>query len=226
MRVVVVGGGKVGFYLVRTLIEHGHHVSIIERDVQRCQVLAEEFPILVINGDGTDTDALVDAGAESAEILAAVTGKDEENLLVCQIAKRRFRIKRAIARVNNPKNADVFRQLGIEWSVSGTGIIAELIEREMTLGKMRTLLTFHHGDMTILEVDLPATAPSVWKRVIDLAGDLPPESVLVAVIRRERVIFPRGQTVLEPGDTVMALVHTDAAATLNRVLLGEAPADA
>lgn len=221
MNVIVVGGGKVGFYLVRTLLEHGHHVSLIEKDAERCRQLAEEYPILVIQGDGTNPGDLADAGADRADVLASVTGKDEENLLVCQIAKRRFDVTRTIARVNNPKNQEVFRQLGINLAVSGTGIIAELIEREMALGKIRTLLTFHHGDMTILEVDLTDTSPAAGKSISDLAPQLPPESVLAAVIRGDRIIIPRGFTTLKAGDTVMALVHTDAASALNRVLLGE-----
>jgi trk system potassium uptake protein TrkA len=221
MKVVVVGGGKVGYYLIRALLEHGHTVSVIEKDPRRCEVLAEEYPVLVINGDGTNPGDLVDAGADRADVLAAVTGKDEENLLVCQIAKHHFDL-RCIARVNNPKNQEVFRHLGINVTVSSTAIIAELIEREMALGKIRTLLTFHHGDLTIVEADIPPGSPAAGKTVAELAPGLPPESILVAVIRRDRVIFPRGHTVLEAGDTVMALVHTEAAVALNRLLLGEA----
>lgn len=221
MNVVLVGGGKVGFYLIRALREHGHQVAVVEKDAGRCQTLANAYPILVINGDGTNPGDLADAGIDRADVLAAVTGKDEENLLVCQIAKRTFQVKRAIARVNNPKNQEVFRQLGVSLAVSSTGIIADLIEREMALGQMRTLLTFHHGDMTILEMDLIPGAPAAGRKVADLATELPPESVLVAVLRGNRVVIPRGFTMLEAGDTVMALVHTEAAATLHRVLLGE-----
>lgn len=221
MNVVLVGGGKVGYYLIRTLRDHGHQVAVVEKDAARCQLLADAYPILVIHGDGTNPSVLLDAGIDRADVLAAVTGKDEENLLVSQIAKRKFQTKRAIARVNNPKNQEVFRQLGIKLAVSSTGIIADLIEREMALGQMRTLLTFHHGDMTILEVDLTRTSPARGRSVADLAPKLPPESVLVGVIRGDRVIIPRGFTVLEAGDTVMALVHSEAASALNEVLVGE-----
>lgn len=221
MNVIVVGGGKVGFYLIRALLEHGHTVSVIEKDPNRCQVLAEEYSVLVINGDGTNPADLADAGGDRADVLASVTGKDEENLLVCQIAKRRFETKRVIARVNNPKNQEVFRHLGINLAVSSTGIIADLIEREIALGKLRTVLTFHHGDMTIVEVDLGARAPAAGKRVADLANLLPPESVLVAVLRGNKVIAPRGFTMLETGDTVIAMAHTGAASELQRVLAGE-----
>lgn len=222
MNVVIVGGGKVGFYLTRALLEHGHRVSVVEKDARRCETLADSYPsVLVINGDGTNPGDLADAGADKADVLAAVTGKDEENLLVCQIAKRKFELQRAIARVNNPKNQEVFGQLGIGVTVSSTAIIADLIERELALSQMRTLLTFHHGDMTILEVDLPKHSPAAGKRVADLAAHLPPESVLVAVLRGGRVIIPRGHTTLEAGDSVMALVHSGAAPTLHRVLVGE-----
>jgi trk system potassium uptake protein len=221
VNVIVVGGGKVGFYLIRTLLEHKHKVSVIEKDPQRCEVLAGAYPVLVINGDGTNPGDLADAGADYCDVLAAVTGKDEENLLVCQIAKRKFDVKRCIARVNNPKNQDVFRELGINTAVSSTAIIAGLIEREMALGHMRTLLTFHHGDLSILELDLLPTSPAAGRTVVELAPSLPPESILVAVMRRNRVIFPRGNTVLEAGDTVMALVHSEAVATVSKTLVGE-----
>jgi trk system potassium uptake protein TrkA len=221
MNVIVVGGGKVGFYLIRTLLEHKHKVAVIEKDPGRCEVLAAEYPVLVINGDGTNPGDLADAGADYCDVLAAVTGKDEENLLVSQIARRKFDVKRCIARVNNPKNQEVFRELGINTAVSSTAIIAQLIEREMALGHMRTLMTFHHGDLSILELDLLPTSPATGKTVQELAPSLPPESILVAVMRRDRVLFPRGGTVLEAGDTIMALAHGDAASTVSRALVGE-----
>lgn len=221
MKVIVVGGGKVGFYLIRALLEHGHRVAVIERDGDRCQTLAAEYPVLVINGDGTNPAALLDAGADRAQVLASVTGKDEENLLVCQIAKSRFEIDRVIARVNNPKNREVFRTLGIDLSVSSTGIIAELIEREIALKKIRTVLTFHHGDMVIIEADVAPRSPSAGRRVVDIAPHLPRESVLVAILRGNQVIAPRGHTVLEVGDTVVAMAPTGEAVVMNQVLTGE-----
>lgn len=220
MKVIVVGGGKLGFYLVRTLIEHGHKVSVVEKDADRCRAIAEEYGILVINGDGANPSDLADAGADRADVLASVTGKDEENLLVCQIAKREFEIERIIARVNNPKNREVFRQLGINLAVSSTSVIAELIEREMALGKIRTLLTFHHGDMNILELDLTPSSPAAGKTVADLAPVLPSAAVLVAIIRGDQVVIPRGFTPLNAGDTVMALVQSDVAAEVEKVLVG------
>lgn len=221
MNVIVVGGGKVGFYLVRALLEHGHRVAVIEKDPERCQTIAEEYPVLVVSGDGTNPAALLDAGADRADVLASVTGKDEENLLVCQIAKRRFQIGKVIARVNNPKNQEVFGLLGIDLVVSSTGIIAEMIEREIMVNKLRTVLTFHHGNMEIVEADITPHSPAAHRKVVDLAPYLPKESVLVAVLRNAHVIAPRGDTVIEPGDTVVAMGPTGAVAVLNQVLAGE-----
>lgn len=213
MYVVVVGGGKVGYYLVKTLVERGNQVALVEKDPLRCRRLAEEFEsILTICGDGTVTGTLADAGADHADVLAAVTGKDEENLVICQLAKRKFAVARAVVRASNPKNVQVMRQLGVDLVVSSTSIIADLIQRELAQESIRTLLTFHHGDMALVEVDLREESYASGRTVQELAKRIPTDSVLVSVLRGDQVIFPRGDTVLASGDTLMALslsAHAD-----------------
>lgn len=221
MKVIIAGGGKVGFYLASLLIERNHRVSLIERDGARCQALAERLPqALVILGDATDVATLSDAGADAGDTLAAVTGLDEENLVICQLAKRRFALNRVIARASNPKNQRVLRELGVDSVVSSTGIIADLIEREMAQETIKTLLTFHHGDMTLLEVDLHGEAPSVGRRVSELARHLPKDCVLTTLIRGDRVIFPRGDTVLQAHDAVLAVTTHESEPELRATLLG------
>jgi trk system potassium uptake protein TrkA len=220
MNVIVVGGGKVGYYLVKTLLEQHHRVSVVETRAQRCQLIAETFGILAINGDGTNPADLADAGAERADVLAAVTGQDEVNLLACQLAKREFGLPKVIARVNNPKNRDVFGTLGVDMTVSSTGIISDLIGRELAEQHMRTLLTFEHGDLTLVEMELKEDSPATGRKVSDLADQMPPESVLVSIIRGAKVVFPKGSTELLANDRVMALTHTGAEHDLRVTLLG------
>jgi trk system potassium uptake protein TrkA len=222
VKVVVVGGGKVGFYLVRTLLEKRHEVAVVEVDGQRAQRLASQLPgVLVIAGNGTKMTDLSDAGADTADVLAAVTGLDEVNLVTCQVAKREFDIRKTIARVNNPKNQAILHELGVDAAVSSTATIAHLVERETHLDGLRQLLVLQQGRMALVETRIDPTAAAMGTLVRDLAPSLPADSVLVAVLRGDRVIFPRGDTRLSVGDTVLALTLTEQEAALTRALKGE-----
>jgi len=221
MYVVVVGGGKVGYYLTKTLLGRDHRVALVEKDPERVRRLAEELPgVLCIAGDGTAVSNLADAGANRADVIVAVTGKDEENLVICQLAKRKFNVNKAIARVSNPKNVPILKALGVDHVVASTSIIADLIQRELTQESLRTLLTFHKGDMVLVEVDLDEDAYAAGRTVQELAGRMPPDSVLVSVLRGDKVVFPRGDTVLWAGDTIMALTTTANATHLRQALQG------
>jgi trk system potassium uptake protein TrkA len=222
VKVVVVGGGKVGFYLVRTLLEKRHEVAVVEVDAQRAQRLASQLPgVLVIAGNGTKMTDLSDAGADTADVLAAVTGLDEVNLVTCQVAKREFDIRKTIARVNNPKNQAILHELGVDAAVSSTATIAHLVERETHLDGLRQLLVLQQGRMALVETRIDPNAAAMGTLVRDLAPSLPADSVLVAVLRGDRVIFPRGDTRLSVGDTVLALTLTEQEAALTRALKGE-----
>ncbi len=220
MKVVVVGGGKVGYYLAKTLVENKHQVSLIERSFEKATRLAEELEVLVICGDGTNQYDLADAGCDSADIVAAVTGRDEVNLIVCQVARKYFSPKKVIARVNNPRNQELFETLGVDLTVSSTAIIAEIVEREMVLDNVRTLVTFDRADLVLVEVDIVESAAATGKTVRELASDLPVNCVLVAVIRGRQAIIPRGDTVLKSGDLVMAMASPESQDELRRALIG------
>jgi trk system potassium uptake protein TrkA len=220
MKVVVVGGGKVGYYLAKTLMENRHSISLIEEAPAKARQLAQELGILVIRGDGTNQYDLADAGCDSADIVAAVTGRDEVNLIVCQVARKYFSPKRVIARVNNPRNQELFETLGVDLTVSSTAIIAEMIEREMVLGDVRTLFTFDRADLVVVEVDLDDSSAARGKSVRELATDLPVNCVLVVVIRGQQAILPRGDTVLWSGDVVMAVTSPETQDELRRALIG------
>ncbi|MGE5561021.1 MAG: potassium channel family protein [Chloroflexota bacterium] len=218
MNAIVIGGGKVGWYLVETLVGHGHVVSVIDDQPQACARIAEEFNVTVICGDGTSTKAMADAGADRADVVAAVTGQDEENLVACQLAKRVFGVARAIARVNNPKNERVFRDLGVDAAVSSTSIIAGLIEREAIASSLKTLFAFKKGDLEIVQVDIDNTATARGMSIRNI--HVPEQCVLVSIIRGEHVIIPRGDTVLMSGDAVLALTPSENQEALSQALVG------
>jgi trk system potassium uptake protein TrkA len=184
--------------------------------------LASQLPgVLVIAGNGTKMTDLSDAGADTADVLAAVTGLDEVNLVTCQVAKREFDIRKTIARVNNPKNQAILHELGVDAAVSSTATIAHLVERETHLDGLRQLLVLQQGRMALVETRIDPNAAAMGTLVRDLAPSLPADSVLVAVLRGDRVIFPRGDTRLSVGDTVLALTLTEQEAALTRALKGE-----
>lgn len=220
MEVVVVGAGKVGYYLVRTLIDRGHQVSLVERDARRCRTIAEDMGILTVNGDGTDLAALVDAGADAADVLAAVTGMDETNLVACQLAKMKLGVKKVVARVNNPKNREVLRRLGVDIAVSGTALIADAIEEEILYQDMRTLLKLHHSQVSLVELTVAQGSRASGRAVEALAEDLPRGCILVSIIRGDDVILPRGGTVLSAGDMVVALAHRGEEDALRKAFRG------
>lgn len=219
MYVIVVGGGKVGYYLAKTLLAEGHEVAVVERDPVRTRKIETDLGEILVVGDGSTPDGLERAGASRAGVVAAVTGQDETNLVACQVAKTFFQVPRTIGRVNNPKNEALFRALGAGTAVSSTQIITDLIQREVDTHKLQKLLTFEAGEMNLIEIDLPATAPVANHTLSDVR--LPQGSLLVAVLRSGRLIVPDGRTRLLGGDRLIAVSQSDREADLTRVLLGE-----
>ncbi|HOK42102.1 MAG TPA: NAD-binding protein [Thermoclostridium caenicola] len=137
MNVFIIGAGKVGYYLVKTLLPNKHKITVIEKNQEYCSKLASDLEVAVVHGDGTDINLLSEAGAQHADVFIAVTGQDQDNLIACQLAKRNFHVRRTIARVNNPKNIAVFEKLGVDISVSSTSIIAEMIEKEIDFSAVK-----------------------------------------------------------------------------------------
>jgi trk system potassium uptake protein TrkA len=203
MHILIVGAGKVGYFLAKRLVASRHTVGIVEKDKNICDEVAKELEALVINGDGCDPRILQEAGVERADVLAAVTGEDEDNLVICQLAKERFNVRRTVGRVNNPDNEYTFTELGIDVPVDSTKIIAKIIEEEASFSDFVNLMSFKRGKLAIVRVDLPSDSPVINKEVKDI--ELPPDSVLVSIVRGEEVIVPKGNTVLKPGDDIIAL---------------------
>ena len=221
MYVVINGGGKVGSYLARTLLENGHEVAVIEKREEVARKLAMELPdeALVIIGDGCDVRYQEDAGVAHADVFTAATGDDDDNLVACQLANVAFGVPRSVARVNSPRNERIFNELGIE-AISSTSIIARIIEEEAIVGDFRTLVAMRRGNMAIIEVELPVDRCVVCgKKVMDL--NLPVDCILVALVRGDDIVTVHGETEMEPGDTVIAFTRTEHERTLKKALTGE-----
>jgi trk system potassium uptake protein TrkA len=209
MQIIINGGGKIGEYLASQLTSSGHQVAIIEINKKKLQRLAAQLPqqVLLILGDGCDSDSLADAGAEHADLFVATTGDDDVNLVSCELATVVFSISRTIARVNNPKNERIFRRMGIE-AVSSTTVISRLIEMETTEGVVHAVMSLSQGDLEITEVPIPRAMlgrEQQGKRVADIAGALPNDSLLVAVGEGSSLEIVNGDTVLHPGDVVLTV---------------------
>jgi trk system potassium uptake protein TrkA len=219
MYIVIVGAGKVGYFLAKRLCLNKHTVSIVEKDKQLCEEAAKELEALVINGDGCDPHILEEAGISRADVVAAVTGDDEDNLIICQLAKEIFRVKRAVGRVNNPDNEHTFSELGVDVPVDSTKIIAKIIEEEVSFSDFVNLMSFKRGKLAIVRLDLPDDSPVINKQIQDI--QLPADSVLVSIVRGEEVIVPKGNTILKSGDDIIALTVVGNESQLLNLLVGK-----
>lgn len=219
MYIIVIGGGKVGYYLSKKLLEEGHEVLLVEKDARKSGFIREEIGNIVYQGDGCEMRHMQEMGMERADIVAAVTGDDEDNLVVCQLAKKKFNVKRVISRVNNPKNEEIFKKLGVDEIVNGTKIIYSLIDQEVDSQKPVSIIPLKLGNIEIAEIHLTKNSASVGKKVKDLT--LPEESTLAAILRNGSIIFPRGETILQVSDMVFALTLPDKEAALRKLLEGK-----
>jgi trk system potassium uptake protein TrkA len=215
---VIIGGGKVGAFLAEALDSKGNRVAVIERSQELCERLANTTSALVIHGDGCDLRYQEEANVAEADVFAAVTGDDDDNLVACQLAKTYFQVPRTVARVNNPKNERIFNKLGVD-AISSTTVIAQLIEERTTVGDIITLHTLKKGRLAVVELDLPEDhCRSCEVPLRDLG--LPMGCVLVSIIRGEEVVIPQGGSVLQPGDTVIAVTEPEKEGELKRILIG------
>ena len=217
MYVVVAGGGKVGFYLARALINEGHEVLVIERERRKCEAIAEELGSVVTRGDAAELATLSEAGVSRADVVVAVTGDDEDNLVICQLAKRKFNVPRTIARINNPKNEHIFKLLGIDATVSSTEVIMSHIEHELPSRALVHLLRLRQANLEIVEATVPEGAHMIGREIRELK--LPPESVILMIVRGGSPLIPGGATVLQVADEIIALTKTEHESALRDVLL-------
>ncbi len=219
MYIVVVGGGKVGYYLARELLEAGHELVILEKNPQRARQITDELGSIVLNRDGSEGKHLAEAGANRAAIVAAVTGDDEDNLVVCQMAKHHFDVPRTIARVNNPKNEDLFRHLGVDEIISPTRMALGSIEQDIPVHELLHLAQLKGGEFSLLEAQITDGSPAVGRRLSEIA--LPEGCSIFLLLRGSTVLPARADTVFEAGDKVLAVSRSDDEDSLRRELIGE-----
>ncbi len=206
MYAIVAGGGKVGFFLARELIDQGHEVLIIENNPERAEFIANELGNVVLRGNADEASTLAEAGAERADVVVAVTGEDPRNLVLLQVAKKRFGARRAVARINDPRNEGLFRMLGIDATVNATQVMLSVLEQEIPHANLMPLLRLRDTDVEVVEAVVDAQSRASGSPLRDI--DLPPDSTIAVVIRNGSALFPNGSTVLQPGDEVVALTRS------------------
>ena len=217
MYIIIAGGGKVGYNLTKILADKGHEVTLIEKDKTRYLELSEEMGDAVLWGDACEVALLRDAGCNRANVVVAVTGDDEDNLVVCQMTKAMFIEKaRTIARVNDPKNEGVFVDLGVDNTVSTTRVIDALIEEKIESEMLMPLTLLGKGNMEIIQVELSKKSKGVDKKVKDL--NLPDETILIAALRGEQVVVLKGEVELMADDMIIALTTKENERKLRKML--------
>src|SRR5688500_10613606 len=219
MFVLVVGGGKVGYYLTRELIENGHEVVLMEKDRGRADEIADQIGSVVVPHDGCEGKYLAEAGANRADIVAAVTGDDEDNLVICQMAKHHFDVGRSIARVNNPKNEALFRHLGVDELISPTRMILGSIEQDIPVHELPHLAALGEGELELNAAHHQSGSPAIGRAPKDLA--IPEGCSLFAVIRDGIATPLRPDTLMLEGDKVIAIGKQECQALLLDQLIGD-----
>lgn len=218
MYIVVVGGGKVGYYLSVALLSEGHEVLILEKDPDKCGAICEDLGSVVMRGDGCEARTLEDVGTERAELLIAVTDEDEDNLVACQVAKHKFNVPRTIARINNPKNEALFKKLGIDITISSTNLILEHIEEELPINPLIHLLTLKEGNLELVEVKVPEDSPAVGKKLSEIA--LPANSMVIMIVGKGSARVPTDDTVIKPEAQIIAMTQPEVEQALRVAFTG------
>jgi trk system potassium uptake protein TrkA len=218
MYVIIVGGGKVGSYLAGLLMTEGYKVKVIEVRQEEIPRLKRDLPPeVVMLGSGSDPEVLEAAGIRQANVLAAVTGEDEVNLVAASLARFEFRVPRVIGRVNNPRNAWLFTpEMGVDVALNQADLMGHLIAEEMSLGDMITLLKLRKGQFALVEEKVHPTSLAAGKAIRDLPW--PQECVLAAILRKGDLIIPKGDVVLQPADEILAVIKESARKELGDLL--------
>ena len=222
MYIIVVGGGKIGYFLARQLLEDQHEVLIVEQNAEKAAQIAEDLGEIVMIGDGCEASTMERAGMGRADMAIALTGDDEDNLVVCQVAKHKFNVPHTIARINNPKNERIFKMLGIDATISSTGVILGHIEQELPSHPMIPLMTLKGGGLEIVEVKIPPDALVVGKPVRGIL--LPQKSLITLIIGSDgQARLPSPDTMMQAGDEVVAVTMLESEDALRSALTGTIP---
>lgn len=217
---IIVGGGKLGKSLADILLDRKHQVSLIEKNIARCGRLADELDAEVFLGDGSHVEILETAGAKDAHCVMAVTGSDQDNLVVAQIVKHHFHAGKVIARVNDPRNVNTFRVLGIENTVCSTDVIASMIDQEADATNMHLLARINEGSADVCSINLPEHGAALAGRSLKEI-DFPAGILIISIIRNGNLIVPSGATVFQDGDEVIALTEEKSRRAFTRMIAQE-----
>ena len=215
MRILIIGAGQHGYYLSKHLKEAGHDIRVIDRNEQNCARLANAVDVRVFFGDGTRVETLALAGAGKCDVMIAVTNHDENNLIACEIGKKQFGIRRTISKINNTKNISLMKRLGVDLVLDSTQIISQLIEREIDNSDVKLIADISNSDAIISKYTIPASWSRAGQCVMDL--QIPENCVLIYLIRSGSLLIPRGNTLLMPGDDVVALAVGAAGKALKKL---------
>ena len=219
MYIIIIGGGQVGYYLAKALLDEGHELLVLEKDAARTAFICNELGSVAVRGDGCEMATLEEAGAGRAAMFVAVTGDDEDNLVSCQAAKHRFNVPRTVARVNNPKNETIFKKMGIDVTISSTQKILESIEEEVPTHPITHLMDIQEQGLEMVDIKVPPHATTIGKMVKDL--QIPAENTLLLVIRGQQKPFaPDEDTVLEAEDEIVAITTPETEEALGTALRG------
>ena len=219
MYIIVIGGGRLGYYLLKALLAEGHEVLVLEKNDRICRNIVEEMGSVCYRGDGCEAATLAEVGTSRADMLLAVTGDDEDNLVACQVARHMHNVPRTIARIRNPQNEELFKKLGVDVTVSATNIILEALEREVPTHPLTHLLTIEEKGLVIVDVKISPESTTVGKAVKEL--DLPKDSKLALIIPSEgSARVPAANTVLQVGDQIIAITPPEFKEALKAALRG------
>lgn len=219
MNIIVVGGGKLLYFLTRTFLSKGYTVTIINREQAECRWLARTLKATVVHGEGSDLQILEEAGAETADAILAVTPNDQDNLVICQLADIYFHVRKTLALVNDPDNEEVFSKLGISATFSTTRILSSLIEQRTGFENIINLIPISEGKVNVTEVILEKDSPVIGKALREIG--LPESSLIASIIRKNHPIIPSGTTVLKEGDQLITITTPDNIGKVIRVLTGD-----
>src|SRR5262249_41541186 len=219
MRVAIAGAGNVGLFIANDLRAAGHDVQLIEQDPAVVDRAVADEGVEWVVADACEVTSLRAAGLDTCEVVVAATGDDEDNLVISLLAKQEFAVPRVIARVNHPKNEWLFNEnWGVDLSVSTPHLITALVEEAVSVGRLVRILQFERGTVRLVEVTLADNSPVIDQAIKDL--DIPRDATIVAVLRGQHVVMPRGDTVFEAGDEVLAMVTSESEDDVRKILTG------
>lgn len=218
MYIIIVGGGKIGYYLAKQLLEDQHEVLIIEQDTEKCAQIADDLGEVVMLGDGCEAATLERAGMARSDMVIALTGDDEDNLVVCQVAKHKFDVPHTVARINNPKNETIFKKLGTDATISSTSVILAHIEQELPSHPLIPLMTLK-GGLEIVEIKIPPEAQAVGRPIKGIL--LPQQSLIALIVGPDgQPRLPTNDTIIQAGDEVVAVTALENEEGLRSALIG------